>query len=175
MPTLRYLVAATFLAAHALVAQSPSAPVVTVLHAARLWDGTGAAPITDAVVVVTGDHITAVGPASKVSIPSGAQRVDLLSHARTGLHRCARAFDWSPAQRPRRRPGSRQRLRELRRYPWCGPRAIDTARRFHVGAQRRCAEFRRHGAAPGDQCRSSARASYGSGGSRDRDHRRALR
>jgi imidazolonepropionase-like amidohydrolase len=77
MPTLRYLIAATCIAAAALAAQQPSAPVVTVLHAARLWDGTGAAPITDAVVVVTGDHITAVGPASKVSIPAGAQRVDL--------------------------------------------------------------------------------------------------
>jgi len=77
MPTLRYLIATTSLVAGALAAQTPSAPVVTILHAARLWDGTGAAPITDAVVVVTGDHITAVGPASKVAIPSGAQRLDL--------------------------------------------------------------------------------------------------
>lgn len=78
MPTLRLCLAAAWIAAASvLTAQSPSTPAVTVLHAARLWDGTGAAPITDAVVVVTGDRITAVGPASKVTIPSGAQRVDL--------------------------------------------------------------------------------------------------
>src|SRR5690242_877986 len=76
MPTLRYLIASSF-AAGVLAAQTPSAPTVTVLHAAKLWDGTGAAPITDAVVVVTGDHITAVGPASKVTVPAGAQRVEL--------------------------------------------------------------------------------------------------
>jgi imidazolonepropionase-like amidohydrolase len=61
----------------ALAAQPPSAPVVTVLHAAKLWDGTGAPPITDAVVVVTGDRITVVGPAAKVTVPAGAQRLDL--------------------------------------------------------------------------------------------------
>lgn len=62
-------------AASTLAAQST--PAVTVLHAARLWDGTGAAPITDAAIVVTGDRITAVGPASKVAAPAGARRLDL--------------------------------------------------------------------------------------------------
>ena len=70
------LTASTFVAC-TLAAQQPSAPVVTVLHAAKLWDGTGAAPITDAVIVVTGDRITAVGPSSKVSVPAGAKTVDL--------------------------------------------------------------------------------------------------
>jgi imidazolonepropionase-like amidohydrolase len=73
----RCLAAVTTLAACALAAQPPSAPAVTVLHAAKLWDGTGAPPITDAVVVVTGDRITAVGPAAKVTVPAGAQRLDL--------------------------------------------------------------------------------------------------
>ena len=77
MPTLRYLVATISLAACALTAQPSSAPAVTVLHAARLWDGTGAPAIQDAVIVVTGDRITAVGPASKVTVPSNAQRLDL--------------------------------------------------------------------------------------------------
>ncbi len=66
--------------AGALAAQQPgaaSSPTVTVLHAARLFDGTGAAPISDAVIVVTGDRITAVGPASKVTVPAGARSVDL--------------------------------------------------------------------------------------------------
>src|SRR5579862_429353 len=82
MPNSHVLALASALAACALSAQQPSAPavtapMVTVLHAARLWDGTGAAPITDAVIVVTGDRITAVGPASKVTAPAGAQRIEL--------------------------------------------------------------------------------------------------
>jgi imidazolonepropionase-like amidohydrolase len=71
------LLATTTLIASALVAQPPSALSVTVLHAARLWDGTGSAPITDATIVVTGDRITAVGPASKVTVPAGARSLDL--------------------------------------------------------------------------------------------------
>jgi imidazolonepropionase-like amidohydrolase len=62
-------------------AQQPSAsaapPPVVALRAARLFDGTGASIVGDAVVVVTGERITAVGPASKVAIPSGARVVDL--------------------------------------------------------------------------------------------------
>jgi imidazolonepropionase-like amidohydrolase len=75
----RYLAAASMFAACALAAQAPSAPTpaVTVLRAARLWDGTGSAPITDGVIIVTGDRITAVGPASKVSVPTGARTLDL--------------------------------------------------------------------------------------------------
>ena len=48
-----------------------------VLKAARVIDGTGAAPIQNGVVVVTDDRIVAVGPASSVTIPSGARTVDL--------------------------------------------------------------------------------------------------
>lgn len=50
---------------------------VTVLRAARLVDGTGRAPVADAVVVVTDDRITAVGPASAVRVPAGARVYDL--------------------------------------------------------------------------------------------------
>lgn len=50
---------------------------VTVLRAARLIDGTGRAPIADAVVVVTDERITAVGPASGVRVPAGAKVIDL--------------------------------------------------------------------------------------------------
>ncbi len=48
---------------------------VTVLRAARLIDGTGAAPVTNAVVVVTGNKITAAG--SNVPVPGGARVIDL--------------------------------------------------------------------------------------------------
>ena len=48
-----------------------------VLRAARLIDGTGAAPVQDAVVVVTDDRITAVGRRGSVAEPAGARVVDL--------------------------------------------------------------------------------------------------
>jgi imidazolonepropionase-like amidohydrolase len=50
---------------------------ITVLRAARLFDGTGAEPIRDAVVVIADDHIVAVGPASRVVIPPIAHVIDL--------------------------------------------------------------------------------------------------
>jgi imidazolonepropionase-like amidohydrolase len=50
---------------------------VVVLKAARLIDGTGAAPITNAVVIVTDNKITAVGDAATVHPPSGASVIDL--------------------------------------------------------------------------------------------------
>jgi len=49
----------------------------TVLRAARLIDGTGAAPISNAAIVVSDDHIVAVGPAASTSVPSGARVIDL--------------------------------------------------------------------------------------------------
>ncbi|HJP84510.1 MAG TPA: amidohydrolase family protein [Gemmatimonadaceae bacterium] len=49
----------------------------TVLRAARLIDGTGAAPISNAAIVVSGDHIVAVGPAASTAVPSGARVIDL--------------------------------------------------------------------------------------------------
>jgi imidazolonepropionase-like amidohydrolase len=45
------------------------------IKAARLIDGTGAAPITNAVVIVTKDRITAVG--ANLPIPAGAKVIDL--------------------------------------------------------------------------------------------------
>ena len=59
---------------------TPEAPVgkgVVVLKAARLIDGTGAAPINNAVVVVTDNTITTVGPASSVRVPANAKIIDL--------------------------------------------------------------------------------------------------
>jgi imidazolonepropionase-like amidohydrolase len=61
--------------------QAPTNPIkgsgTVVLKAARVIDGTGAAPIQNGVVVVTDDRIVAVGPASSVTIPTGARTVDL--------------------------------------------------------------------------------------------------
>lgn len=48
-----------------------------VLRAARMIDGTGAAPVRNAVVVVTDDRITAAGPEAAVSYPAGTPVIDL--------------------------------------------------------------------------------------------------
>ncbi|HEX6719909.1 MAG TPA: amidohydrolase family protein [Pyrinomonadaceae bacterium] len=59
---------------------TPEAPIgkgTVVLKAARLIDGTGAAPINNAVIVVTDNTITAVGTAASVTIPANAKTIDL--------------------------------------------------------------------------------------------------
>jgi imidazolonepropionase-like amidohydrolase len=67
--------------APALGAQAPTYPTqgtgTVVLRAARLVDGTGAAPVQNGVVVVTGDRIVAAGAAGSVAVPAGARVVDL--------------------------------------------------------------------------------------------------
>ncbi len=50
---------------------------VRVLTHATLIDGTGAAPVPDATIVIRGEKITAIGPSSKIKTPSGAEVVDL--------------------------------------------------------------------------------------------------
>jgi len=57
-----------------LASQAPPSPV-TVLRAARLIDGTGAAPIQPAMIRIEGERIAEVG--SQVRIPAGAAVVDL--------------------------------------------------------------------------------------------------
>jgi imidazolonepropionase-like amidohydrolase len=50
---------------------------ITAIKAGRLIDGKGGPPIVDAVVLVKGDRITAVG--SRLAIPAGARVIDLSS------------------------------------------------------------------------------------------------
>src|SRR5881394_2428639 len=57
--------------------QPPEGKGIIVLKAARLIDGTGGPAITNAVIVVTDNRITAVGEANSVRIPSGAKVIDL--------------------------------------------------------------------------------------------------
>ena len=57
--------------------ERPEGKGIVALKAARLIDGTGAAPIANAVVIVTDNKITAVGSASSVRIPSAAKVIDL--------------------------------------------------------------------------------------------------
>ena len=87
MKNLRYVCLALFLV-HSLCVPvalqtpriTPQAPVgkgTVVLKAARLIDGTGAAAINNAVVVVTDNMITAVGAAGSVNVPANAKVIDL--------------------------------------------------------------------------------------------------
>ena len=66
--------AVVFVAPAIRAAQAPTAQV-TVLKAAQLIDGTGAAPIRPAMIRIEGERIVEVGPS--VRIPSGARVVDL--------------------------------------------------------------------------------------------------
>jgi len=59
----------------AIAAQPPSA--TKVFTGARVVDGTDRAPIDNAAIVVRDGRIVAVGPAARVTIPSGAERVSL--------------------------------------------------------------------------------------------------
>ena len=61
----------------ALAAQRPAAADTIVIRAARLVDGTGAAPVANGVVVVAGDRIVAAGAASRVRVPANARTIDL--------------------------------------------------------------------------------------------------
>jgi imidazolonepropionase-like amidohydrolase len=72
-PAFRLLALVLTMVAVTLAAQSPTS--VTVLRAARLIDGTGAAPIQPGMIRIEGERIAEVG--SHVAIPSGARVVDL--------------------------------------------------------------------------------------------------
>ncbi len=52
-------------------------PRLRVLHGRRLIDGTGRPVIDNAVIVVDGEQITAVGPADVTTTPPDAERIDL--------------------------------------------------------------------------------------------------
>jgi len=77
------LIVSIFVAASSVFAQNVGAPGerkgsgTVVLKAARVIDGTGAAAISNGVIVILDDKIMAVGPASTVRIPTGAKVIDL--------------------------------------------------------------------------------------------------
>ena len=56
----------------------PSTPVnpSTAIVGATLWDGTGRAPVTNAVTVVRGDRILCAGAAGECPVPQGARVID---------------------------------------------------------------------------------------------------
>jgi imidazolonepropionase-like amidohydrolase len=71
------LAALLILAPAAADAQEAKGKGVVALRAARLIDGTGAAPVADGVVVIDGDKIKAVGKKDDVTIPDGATTIEL--------------------------------------------------------------------------------------------------
>jgi imidazolonepropionase-like amidohydrolase len=54
-----------------------AAAQVQALVGATLIDGTGAAPVANAVIVIDGDRLTCVGTADSCPVPAGAERIDL--------------------------------------------------------------------------------------------------
>jgi imidazolonepropionase-like amidohydrolase len=48
-----------------------------VLDHVRIIDGAGGAPVDDGRIVISGDRVTAAGPAAATPVPSGSERVDL--------------------------------------------------------------------------------------------------
>lgn len=76
MPSGIAIIAALLLAAMAAPVRG-QAPNVTLFEGARLITGDGSAPIENAVIVVTGDRIRAVGRRGEVAAPPGAVHVDI--------------------------------------------------------------------------------------------------
>jgi imidazolonepropionase-like amidohydrolase len=66
------------MAALAQIAQrlSPARKGALAITNATLIDGTGRAPVGDAVIIVEGERITAAGPRAQVKIPKGAKTLD---------------------------------------------------------------------------------------------------
>jgi imidazolonepropionase-like amidohydrolase len=57
--------------------EAPEGKGVVALKAARLIDGTGAAPLKNAIIIVANNKISVVGDAASVRIPSGVKVIDL--------------------------------------------------------------------------------------------------
>jgi imidazolonepropionase-like amidohydrolase len=67
---------AILLALCCLAACQPSGEGVTAIEGAMLLDGSGGKPLTESVILVEAGHITAVGRAGEVEVPSGAVRLN---------------------------------------------------------------------------------------------------
>jgi len=58
-------------------AQCPAPAAVTAVRAGRLFDSVAGRMLTNQVVIITGEKITAVGPEASTRIPAGARVIDL--------------------------------------------------------------------------------------------------
>ena len=73
---MRFLVVLPFCALLSAPVCSRSSPGIVAITGGTLIDGNGGAPIGDAVVVVSGNRITAAGPRASVPVPAGATMID---------------------------------------------------------------------------------------------------
>src|SRR5258706_12930672 len=75
-PVAAWLIA--LLAFAALVhSQAPAAAQLVAVKASRMFDARSGTNLTNEVILINGDRITAVGPASRIRIPAGAKVIDL--------------------------------------------------------------------------------------------------
>jgi imidazolonepropionase-like amidohydrolase len=75
--SLIWILAVALLTVVLVAAQEPAAPPRVAIKAGRLLDGTTAPAIQNAVIIINGDRIEAVGPAASTPIPPGAKVIDL--------------------------------------------------------------------------------------------------
>src|ERR1043166_585912 len=79
---------------------SPARKGALAITNATLIDGTGRAPVADAVVVVEGERITAAGPRAQVRVPKGAQVLDAggryLMPGLWDMHAHFEQVEWGP-------------------------------------------------------------------------------
>ena len=89
VPVLPVLPVPSLSSGHALSAQAPSSNVqrfisvddsVVALTHVRVVDGTGASPLDDQTVVISGGKIAAIQPAGSANVPAGAKVMDLKGH-----------------------------------------------------------------------------------------------
>src|ERR1700676_1223383 len=65
------------LAIWSVIGALPATAQMRAFTGATIIDGNGGKPIANGVIVIEGSKIKAVGPAARVSIPSGAERIDV--------------------------------------------------------------------------------------------------
>src|ERR687891_96428 len=76
MPRILPAALAFVLATSVLMSQAPSSTIVA-LVGAQVIDGTGAAPVANAAVLISNGRIERVGPAGAIKIPTTATRIDV--------------------------------------------------------------------------------------------------
>ncbi len=76
MTTMRYRPAFAVLCICLGLGARAQQPAVVAITGGTIIDGNGGAPVSDGVVVVSGNRITAAGPRSSVSVPAGATAID---------------------------------------------------------------------------------------------------
>ena len=76
LPLLVGLVAAACGAPPAKLVPPPPISPSTAIVGATLWDGTGRAPVANAVTIVRGDRILCAGAAGECQVPQGAKVID---------------------------------------------------------------------------------------------------